>query len=136
METGDKTAEHLEMAAVKEDNRALGADDIDWCVSQIDCLCEWHIVNFYLVFLNCRCRVVASQIGHQLEPYSLPSVEILSSTWSVKQKIVVNYYRCEMRYRINQTMVEYIAGTSDLWWNEGPLISHSVVTNRRVLLHL
>ena len=40
METGDKTAERLEMAAVKEGNRTLAVDDIDWCVSQIDCLCE------------------------------------------------------------------------------------------------
>jgi len=32
METGDKTVEHLEMAAVKESNRTLAADDIDWCV--------------------------------------------------------------------------------------------------------
>jgi hypothetical protein len=136
METGDKTAERLEMAAVKEGNHTLGADDIDWCVFQIDCLCEWHIVNFYLVILTCRRCVVASQIGHQMEPYSLSSVEILLSTWSVKQTILVNYYRCDMRYRINQTMVGYIAGTSDFWWNEGILISHSVVTNRGVLLHV
>jgi len=74
------------MAAVMEDNRTLAADDIDWCVSQIDCLCEWHVMNFYLVDLNCHHRVVASQIGHQVEPYSLSSVEILSSICSVKQR--------------------------------------------------
>ena len=34
-----------------------------------------------------------------------------------KTKIVVHYYRCEMRYRINQSMVEYIAGSSDHRWN-------------------
>jgi len=84
METGDKTAERLEMAAVKDGNRTLAAD-IDWCGSQIDCLCEWHVMNSSLVILN-RChRIVASQIGHQVEPYSLSSVEILSLTWSVKQ---------------------------------------------------
>ena len=33
METGDKTVEHLEMAAVKEGNRTLVEEDIDWCVS-------------------------------------------------------------------------------------------------------
>jgi len=85
MENGDKTAECLEMAAVKEGNRTLGVD-IDWCGSQIDCLCEWHGVYFHPVILNCRHRVVASQIGHQVEPYSLSSVEILSSTCSVKQR--------------------------------------------------
>jgi len=68
METGDKTVERLEMAAVKEGNHTLAADDIDWCVSQIDCHREWHVVNFYPVILNCCHCVVASQIGHQVEP--------------------------------------------------------------------
>jgi len=74
METGDKTVECLEMAAVKEGNRTLAADDIDWCVSPIDCLSEWHAMNSYPVILNCHHRVVASQIGLQVEPYSLSSV--------------------------------------------------------------
>ena len=86
METGDKTAEQLEMAAVKEGNHTLAADDIDWCVAQNDCLCEWHVVNFYPVLLNCHHAIVARQIGHQVEPYSLSSVEILSSTCYVKQR--------------------------------------------------
>jgi len=68
METGDETAEHLEMAAVKKGNHTLAVDDIEWCVSQIDCHCEWHVVNYYLVILNCHHRIVASQIGHQVEP--------------------------------------------------------------------
>jgi len=47
METGDKTTERLEIAAVTEGNRTLAAaDDDDWCDSQIDCLCKWHVVNF------------------------------------------------------------------------------------------
>jgi len=33
MENGDKTAEHLEMAAVKEGNHTYAAVDIDWHVS-------------------------------------------------------------------------------------------------------
>jgi len=65
------------MAAVREGNRTLAADDIDWCGSQIDSLCEWHVMNYYQVIPNCRHRVVASQIGHQVEPYSLSLVEIL-----------------------------------------------------------
>jgi len=60
METGDKTAEHLEMAAVKEGNRTLAADDIDGCDSQNDCPCEWHVVNFYPGILNYHHRVDAS----------------------------------------------------------------------------
>jgi len=86
METGDKIVERLEMAAVKEGNRTLAANDIDWGFSQIDCLCVWHVVNIYLVILNCCHRVVVSRLGHLVEPYSLSSVEILSSTSSVEQR--------------------------------------------------
>jgi len=74
------------MADVKEGNRTLAVDDIEWCVSQIDCLCEWHVMNYYPVILNCRHRGVASQIGHQVEQYTLSSVEIFSSTCSIKQR--------------------------------------------------
>ena len=86
METCDKTVERLEMATGKEGNRTLAADDIDWSVSQFDCLCEWHVLNFYLVILNCCQYIVASQLGHQVEPYSVSSVEILSSTCPVKER--------------------------------------------------
>jgi len=41
MENGDKTAERLEMAAVKEGNHTHAAADIDWHVSYINCLCQW-----------------------------------------------------------------------------------------------
>jgi hypothetical protein len=40
MENGDKTAERLEMAVVKEGNHTHTAVDIDWRASQIDCLCQ------------------------------------------------------------------------------------------------
>jgi hypothetical protein len=86
METGDKTAVRLEMAAVKEGNRTLAADIIDWCVSHIHCLYVWHVVNFYPVIVNCRHHVVATQIGHQVEPYLMSLVEILSSTCSGKDR--------------------------------------------------
>jgi len=41
-----------------------------------------------------------------------------------------------MRYRINRSMVEYTEGHSNLQQNEGLLISHSVVMNCGVSLHL
>ena len=41
MENGDKTAERLERAAEKEGNHTHVAVDIDWIVSQFDCLCQW-----------------------------------------------------------------------------------------------
>ena len=74
------------MAAVKEGNRTLAVEDIHWCVSQVDCLCKSHVMNYYPVILICRHRIVASQIGHSVGPYSLSSVEILSSTCSVEQR--------------------------------------------------
>ena len=80
METGDKTAERLELAAVNVGNRTLTADHINWCVSHIDCLCEWHVVNSHPVILNCHRRIVASHIGHQVKSYSLSSVETLLLT--------------------------------------------------------
>jgi len=86
METGINTVERMEMAPSKEGNRTLAADDIDWCVSQIECFCEWHGVKLYPVILNCRHCVVARKRGYQVEPYSLPSVEIISLTCSVKQR--------------------------------------------------
>jgi hypothetical protein len=41
METGDKYAERLEMAAVKEGNRTLAVNNINLSISQIYCLWEW-----------------------------------------------------------------------------------------------
>ena len=67
METGDKTAECLEMSTMNQGNRTIAVDDIDWCDSQIQCLCKWHVEKYYLVILNCRHRVVASQMDHQVE---------------------------------------------------------------------
>jgi hypothetical protein len=82
MENGDKTAESLELAAVKEGYNTHAAVDIDWRVSQIDWLSRWKVVYHYLVILNCRHGNIARKIGHPVESYSLPLVEIPSSTWS------------------------------------------------------
>ena len=82
MENGDKTAEHLGMVAVQEGNHTIAADDIDWCVHQVDCLCPRWFLKYYVMILNCRHGVVARQIGHPVVPYLLSSVEIPSSTSS------------------------------------------------------
>jgi hypothetical protein len=50
--------------------------------------------------------------------------------------MLVNYYRSTMWCRINRSIVEYVAGGSEVWRNEGLLISHSVVTNHGVSQHL
>jgi len=83
MENRDKTAECVEIAAVKLGNHTHAADDIDWRVSQIDCHWRWEVVNHYPRFLKCRDGAVASHIGHSVEPYSLSSVEIPLSPSSV-----------------------------------------------------
>jgi hypothetical protein len=77
MQTADKTAERMEMAAMKAGNSTLAADDIDWFVSKIECLCEWHILSFYPVILNCPHRIVASPICNEVKKYLLSSVEML-----------------------------------------------------------
>jgi len=41
MESADKTAEHLEMAAVNVGTITPAADDIHSSVSQTDCPCQW-----------------------------------------------------------------------------------------------
>jgi hypothetical protein len=87
MQTGDNTTGRREIAYVKEGNCTPVADDIDWYVSQFDCFSKWNVVNCYLVILNRRHQIVASQIGHQVKPYSLSMLEILSSTCSVKQRL-------------------------------------------------
>jgi len=68
MEIGDNTMEHLEMAPVKEGNHTHVADDINWHIPQIDCLCQWQFVNIYPRILNCHHGAVASQLGHPVEP--------------------------------------------------------------------
>jgi len=83
MESSDKTVEPLEIAAVKAGYHTHVAVDIDWFVSQIDCLCQWQFVNSSPMILNCLHGIVASQIGHLDEPYSPSSVQIYWSTCSV-----------------------------------------------------
>ena len=85
MENGDKTAERLEMAAVKESNHTHAADDNDWRVSQIDCLCWWQVVNHFRRIVDCCHGAVARQLAHSVEPYWLSFVEIPSSTCSVNK---------------------------------------------------
>jgi len=76
------TEERLEMAVVMASYHAHAADDIHWCVSQIDCLSQWQVVNNYLRILIGYHSIVASQIDHLVEPCSLSLVEIHLSTCS------------------------------------------------------
>jgi hypothetical protein len=82
MVNGDKTAECLEMAAVKADNHKHEADDIERCVSEINCLCRWQFMNDYLMIMNFLHGVFTGQTGDPVEAYWLSPVEICSMTWS------------------------------------------------------
>jgi len=79
------------MPAVKEDKHTHMADDIVWCVFQIDSLCQWQFMTNYLMIINCHQAIVVSQIGHPVVSCSLSLVEIHSSTGSVNNKMVVNW---------------------------------------------
>ena len=83
MENVDKPVKCLGMSAVKAGNHIHASDDIDCFVSQIDCLCQSQFMTHFLMILNYLQSAVACQIGQLLEPYSLSSVEIRSSTCSV-----------------------------------------------------
>jgi len=85
MENVDKSAEYLELAAVKAGNHTHATDDIDWFVSQVDFLFQLQFVYYLPMILNCLHGVVACQIGHLVEPYLLSSGEIHSSTCSVNK---------------------------------------------------
>jgi hypothetical protein len=64
MVSADNTTKHQEMAAVKVGNHAHAVDDVDWFVSQIDCLCQWQFIYDIPLILNLFHALVVSQIGH------------------------------------------------------------------------
>jgi len=68
------------MAAVEEGNHSHVADDIDRCVSQINCSYHWQLWNYYPMILNRRHGVVGSQTGNPVEPYWRSLVDIHLST--------------------------------------------------------
>jgi len=67
MENNDKTTKHLEMAAVKADHHPHVADDIDWCVSQIDFFLLVAVGEQLSKILNCPQGIIASHIGRLME---------------------------------------------------------------------
>jgi len=85
MENRSKTAKLLEIFAMREGNNTHAGVDIDWSVSQIDGHCKCQLVNYYPRMLNCHHSIVASDIGHLLEPCLLTSVEIHLSSFSVNE---------------------------------------------------
>jgi hypothetical protein len=64
MANSDQTTEHLEMALVKINHYTLAANDIDWCVSESNCLCLWKFWKIDLIILKGGHSVFVSQIGH------------------------------------------------------------------------
>jgi hypothetical protein len=74
------------MAALKVGNHTHELDDIDWFVSQINCLCQWQFGKCILITLNWLHGVVVCQIGHPEEPHSLSLVEIRLFACAVHKK--------------------------------------------------
>ena len=85
MENVDNTAAPLEMAAVKAGNHTHTADDINWYVSQINCLYQWQFMNYFQMILNRLHGIVPNHIALQVEPHWLSPVEIRSSTCSINK---------------------------------------------------
>jgi len=67
MQNSDKAVELLEMAAVKTGNHTLAVDDINWCVPQINCHCQWQFMSHCPSILNCHQGIMASQIANAVD---------------------------------------------------------------------
>jgi hypothetical protein len=61
---------------VKVGNYTHAMDDIDWFVSQTYWFCQWQLVNYFLMIVNCLYSADACQIGQMEEQDLLASVEI------------------------------------------------------------
>jgi len=135
MENGDQTAERQEETAVQECNCTILADDSDWCVYHISGHCLWQFLINYLMILNCCHGILWAR---EATWWTLIwCLQWRSLCWhTLWRQIVINYSGWKMWCIMNESMVEYIAGSSDLRWNEWLLISYSVVTNCAVSLHL
>jgi hypothetical protein len=134
-ESVDKTVEHIQMAAMEAVNHAHAADDIDWFLSQIHCLCQWQFVNYSPMILNHLTSFLNA-------PPANGRSDIRRIRWrSVLRHVlctqtVVYNYTCKKCDGINPSRVQYIACSSDLWCNESFDIFHFVVMICGVSPHL
>lgn len=96
MENGGRAEAHLAIVAVKESNHMHAGDDIDWCVSRMDCDCYGYFQNYYPMIPNCHQGTAVSQIGRMMVPYSLSPVQIRSLHNSGKYRLWKTEYRSNM----------------------------------------
>jgi len=83
MDHGDETEEQLKITAVNQINYTPVAENIDWCVSQVDCHCQWLFLNYLPMNPNCHLSVVPGEVDNPVGACLLSSVNIYSSTCCV-----------------------------------------------------
>jgi len=130
---GGKTGEHLEMVAAKVGNYTPVEDEFDSGVAWIECLYTVYPQYYCQMLPHCLLSVVMSQTAHPMEPYWLSSVEIHSSTSYVNKRWWLTNYQFNWWFRMKQSIVENIEGSSDLRRNEG-LLSPSYLS-QTVVFH-
>jgi hypothetical protein len=74
------------MVAAKAGNNTPVVEDINSWGALFECLCLVYFQHYYLMLPHRHLGVVVGQTGHPVEPYWLSSVEIRSSTLSVKNR--------------------------------------------------
>jgi len=124
------------MSTVKQGNHTHAVDEMDWCVSQMGCLSFGHFENYYLMIPCCHQGIIASQIGHRVEPDSLLSVEIHLLIFSAYQWWWQTLYWNDMWFRVHW---EYCCVYSIFQWPLAPrelVSSHCIGMNCSDSLHL
>lgn len=71
MQNAGTGEEHLETVAVKKVNITYVVDEIDRCVSQMNCISYGHFKNYYLMIPNSPQGNVANQVTLLADPYPL-----------------------------------------------------------------
>lgn len=98
MESAEKTAEHLDIVAVRAGNNTHAADISNWFVSQIHWRGKCQVMNYFPMIPNCFYRIVACLISNMEEPCWLNSVEFLLLTCYVNNDDTKLWFMWEVRY--------------------------------------
>jgi hypothetical protein len=110
METGDWTAEYLQMVAVMEGYHLHMAWDTDQCISHINYHCQWQYIHNSQRILNYPHCVVAANIHyHHVNPYAQSAVEFRLSTYSLNHYCGNQQATRDMMYNKNDHVWVY-------WW--------------------
>jgi len=120
MGQGSRTGNRLETVAVKAAHHTLVVNETDMWVAWMLYVCKVYFGHYNVTLPKCHQGLVAGQTDHQLESEWLSPGEISLLTPYANQ-IVVNKYEMNWWYRIQQSIVANIVGSSYLWRNEALL---------------